>query len=123
MSITTGNPMDGIENIDDDSFEEDDVYNFRSLMDQVLSAKDIIFTIQATDLESFKTGLTRRKNRDNAKAKASGIPPDELTLAFLSYPHLDNDKKEVVGQIDVRVKLRPRKGVKILDVRIPSDEI
>lgn len=111
---------------DDDLFqEEDSVYNFRQLLDQVSSSpeNDIIFTIPSDQIETLKQGLIRRKSKDATKLRDAGLTPDNLALSFLVYASKDADGKDIPGQTDVRVKMRPRMGVTILDIRIPNDDL
>jgi hypothetical protein len=105
--------------LDEDNFqEEDSQYNFRELYDMVLSAKDndIIFTVMPDEVDALKSGLIKRKSKDNIKMKDSGLTIDNRVLSFLVY-----ESKKNPEAVDVRVHLRPRKGVKILDVAIPDD--
>jgi hypothetical protein len=122
MAITTANPADGLTDIDDDSFQEENTeYNFRELYDQVLQLKDCIITVPSDQVAELKQGLIIRKSKDNAKLVKSGLLPDNLVLAFLAYPAKDKNGKEIDGLSDVRVKLRPKRGVTVVDIRIPDD--
>lgn len=123
MAIQVANPDDGLE-VDDDLFKEADTqYNFRELLDQVINSadKDIIISVEASDVDALKQGLIRRKAKDNVKTKGAGLLPDTDVLAFLVYPRKDDKGNEIIGEMDVRVQLRPRRGVKILDIRVPDD--
>lgn len=106
---------------DDDLFQEEDVtYNFRELMDEVSKLRDCIITVPADQVEDLRLGLITRKAKDNAKLKNSGLLPDNMVLAFLVYP-AKKDGKEIPGLMDVRVKLRPKKGVQVVEIRVPDD--
>jgi hypothetical protein len=115
MAIEAVSPLS---EIDEDSFkEEDSEYNFRELYDMLLSSpdNDIIFTVVADDVDALKSGLIKRKSQDNLKMKDSGIKPDDKVLSFVVYAAAEE------GQMEVRVRLRPRKGVKIMAVAVPGD--
>lgn len=123
MALTVANPADGLESLDDEDLfqEEGTQYNFRELMDQVQKETDIIFTVPTAEVPELKAGLITRKSKDNAKLKASGLITDNMVLAFLVYPAKDKEGKEIDGVSDVRVKLRPKKGVTILAINVPDD--
>lgn len=123
MALTVANPADGLESLDDEDLfqEEGTQYNFRELMDQVQKETDIIFTVPTAEVPELKAGLITLKSKDNAKLKASGLITDNMVLAFLVYPAKDKEGKEIDGVSDVRVKLRPKKGVTILAINVPDD--
>ena len=122
MSITVATPD---EDLDDDAFigedEDGTEYNMRELMDHVYKNKDIIFTLPNDQIPILKSGLITRKGKDNAKFKDADIINAKEYLSFLVTPAM-KDGKEVPGHSDVRVKLGPKKTVKILDIRVPNDE-
>lgn len=102
--------------------EDSTEYNFRELMDEVSKTGDLIITIPADQEGLLRQGLITQKSKDNAKLKTSGLMPDNMILAFMAYPAKDKDGIEREGVTDVRVKLRPKKSVSVLDLRIPNDE-
>ena len=130
MAIELAN-AEGIDSeVDEDKFTDafsglDDAteYNFRELMDEVGKMNDLIITVPADQVDLLRQGLITQKSKDNAKAKSAGLIPDNMILAFLVYPAKDKDGKERDGIMDVRVKMRPKKSVSVLDMRIPNDEL
>lgn len=108
---------------DDDGFlEEDTTYNFRQLMDMIVLNKDVIFTIPSDQEEPLRAGLIMRKGRDNKMAIRRGLLPIDEVLSFNSYPAKDpTTKKQIKGQVCLRVKLAPRKSVTILNVEVPDN--
>ncbi len=120
MAIQVASPTDGLD-LDEDIFEEEEsTYNFRELLDEVIRLEDCIITVATEDVDSLKKGLITRKSKDNVKLKNSGLLADDRVLAFLHYPAM-KDGKEIPGQTDVRVKLRAKKGVKIISIAKPDD--
>lgn len=118
MSIEVAIPDDEPDN---DSFHEEGInYNFRELLDQVYEHIDIIFTVPTNEVQILRDGLASRKHKDNAKLKDGGLP-DNRVLSFLVYPAKDPEGIEMIGVSDVRIKLEPKKGVTVLDIRVPSD--
>lgn len=116
-----------LEEIDEDSFEEEDSglgteYNMRELMDQVYKLKDCIITVPKDQEKLLRQGLIVRKSRDNGKMKTSGLTGSTDVLSFLSYPAKDADGKDSETIVDVRVKLGPKKSVTVIDIRVPNDE-
>lgn len=111
--------------LDDDiaDVEDEGVYNFRDMYDLVVQHKDVIFTIASADIQILRTGLAVRKNKDNTKLRNAGLAPESSTLSFNVYPTKDKDGKDSTELVDVRVKLGPRKGVKILNVTVPDNEL
>lgn len=112
------------QNNDDDilqGHEEIVTYNFRELMDEVTKLGDCIITVPAEQVDALRLGLIARKNKDNTKLKNAGLMPDQTILEVIAYPAKDKDGKERPGIMDVRVKLRQRKGIQVLDIRIPDD--
>ncbi|MGE4259184.1 MAG: hypothetical protein AB7F19_07570 [Candidatus Babeliales bacterium] len=108
---------------DDFDVEDEGVYNFRDMYDLVVQHKDVIFTIPSVDVDKLRSGLTVRKSKDNMKLKNAGLQPEASTLSFKIYPALDKDKKAIPGTSEVRVKLQPRKGIMVLNVAIPDNEL
>jgi sporulation protein YlmC with PRC-barrel domain len=125
MSITIASPTEHDLEIDEDSFTEEGSdqgteYNFRELYDEVQKAGDIIITVPADQVTLLKQGLIVRKSKEATKLKNAGLVPDSRVLAFLVYP-AQKDGKEIPGLMDVRVKLRNKRSVSVIDMRIPDD--
>ena len=128
MAIEVASPNEHSPELDEDSFHEEGLpdgegteYNFRELFDEVAKLRDVIVTIPADQIPLLKHGLIVRKSRDAIKLKNAGLVPDSDVLAFLDYPAKDKAGKERPGISDVRIQLRAKKTVTILDMRIPDD--
>ena len=129
MAIELASPGEQSPDVDEDSFHEEGLadgqegteYNFRELFDEVAKLRDIIVTIPTDQIPLLKHGLIVRKSRDGVKLKNAGLIPDSDVLAFLDYPAKDKAGKERPGISDVRIQLRAKKTVTILDIKIPDD--
>jgi pyruvate dehydrogenase complex dehydrogenase (E1) component len=124
MPIEVASPIDGIDDTDPSLFEEEGdgtEYNMRELMDQVYTLRDCIMTVPTEQVAILKSGLIARKAKDNTKLVKNNISTPADVLSFLVTPAKKNGA-ELEGYSDVRVKLGPKKSVKVLEIRIPSDE-
>lgn len=127
MPIEVANPIDDLDLIDEDSFtfESDEgegtEYNMRELMDQIYAERDLILTIPADQVPVLKKGLITRKGKDNVKLKSADIATAQDVLSFLVTPTKKNGVVQD-GLVDVRVKLGPKKSVRVLEIRKPNDE-
>lgn len=118
MAISVAAPDDDTDDslfVDEDEAEGTE-YNMRELMDQVYAKRDVIFTLPTEQVPILKSGLIVRKGKDSAKLKDADISQNKEYLSFLVTP------SKTEGVSDVRVKLGPKKSVRILDMRVPNDE-
>lgn len=116
--------MAEIEDMDEDFSEEGLSYNFRELMDMLMEKRDLIITVPADQVEQLKKGLCARKSKDSYKLNKAGVKAGSEVLSFNTYPAVDPLTK-APSETDscVRVKLGPRKGVTVLNIEVPDDEI
>ena len=103
--------------------EEDSTYTFRQLMDKLYIEGDIILTVPDSQVESLKRGMIMRKSKDNRSAKTAGALPVASSLKFNVYPATAEDGKVIVGQTCVRVSLDDRKGINVIKMEVPTDEL
>lgn len=106
---------------DDDDFvsdPEDLAYNFREIMDMLIEKKDLIITVPNDQVEILKKGLYARKSKDIFKLNKAGVKASTDILSFSSYP-----SPTIEDSTCVRVKLGARKGVTVLAIEIPDNEL
>lgn len=111
---------------EEDSFQEegeDNSYNFREIMDMLIDKKDLIITVPNDQVEVLKKGLYARKSKDIFKLTRAGVRAPTDILSFSSYAAKDADGKDSTENTCVRVKLGARKGVTVLAIEIPDNEI
>lgn len=113
------------DNIDSDDFmEEDNLYNFRQLMDTLVLHKELIITVPTEQVKQLKNGFVMRKSKDNKLLQRKKLIPDNEVLSFTVFPKKDDvTQKLVPGETCVRVRLGPRKSINVLEIKIPDNEI
>lgn len=108
----------------EDFVEEDNLYNFRQLMDTLVIHKELIITVPTEQVKQLKNGFVMRKSKDNKLLQRKQLIPEDEVLSFTVYPKKDDITKQLVeGQMCVRVRLGPRKSINVLDIKIPDNEI
>jgi DNA polymerase IIIc chi subunit len=86
--------------------------------------QELIVTIPEEQADALRKGLASVKAKQNQKLKNSGISPDGASLHFTVYPHKDEKTaKEVVGIVDIHIKLGKRSTIQVLGVRKPDPSI
>lgn len=104
--------------------EEDNLYNFRQLMDTLVIHKELIITVPTEQVKQLKNGFIMRKSKDNKLLQRKKLIPDDEVLSFATFPKKEEGTLKIVeGQTCVRVKLGPRKSINVLDIKIPDNEI
>ena len=110
---------------EEDLFQEegDTSYNFRELMDMLTDKRDLIITVPNDQVETLKKGLYARKSKDIFKLNKAGVKAGTDILSFSTYAAKDASGGESLDNTCVRVKLGARKGVTVLSIEIPDNEL
>lgn len=112
------------DNDTEDFMEEDNLYNFRQLMDTLVIHKELIITVPTEQVKQLKNGFIMRKSKDNKLLQRKNLIPDDEVLSFSVFPKKDDVTKQLIeGQTCVRVRIGPRKSINVLEIRIPDNEI
>lgn len=96
---------------------EETEITFHDLLANVVLNEEIIITISEGDVERTKTGIKNAKADQTAKLKVDGLPVDNSTLSFITFPN-----KELEGMIDLKIILARKGTVKIKKLRVPDGE-
>lgn len=102
---------------------DDDNVSYRRLLNMLTEHKEIIITVDNSDVPSVKKGLTALKGRYTQKQKTAGIIASEEVLTYVSYPAKDERGVESLTQSTLHITLGPRKGVKVYDLKLPDPSL
>lgn len=94
--------------------EEDITYE--EILANLYLNDELIITIPAEQEVQVKTGIKNCKTRQNKKQIAEGMPADQNTLEFLTFP-----SEEFEGCIQLKVILKARPTIRVKKIVIPSD--
>jgi hypothetical protein len=114
-----GNENSSILDILDDTEEQEengtsltDIYTF------LCQNEDIILTIDASEEETVRRGLSLEKHKQNRKLKEVGAPEDKRTIGFINLGLIPNTEPP---QIRLQIFLRKKQRVKLHNM-IVSDK-
>ena len=96
--------------------EEGVNYTFPQIMDLLEQHSSVVMTIQATDIERLKSGLSIRKSRRNKILKENEIPMESLKLSYTPIGEAD-----ALGWIQLRIDLKAVQGVTVKGLNIPGE--
>jgi len=99
--------------------EEDGQVSIASIYSFLYQNEDIIITIEATEEEAVRRGLSLEKHRQQKKLKEVGAPDDQRTLGFLS---LGVVKGTEPVQIRLQIWLRKKQKVKLHNMIVSDKE-
>lgn len=124
MALLTDIPDINDPNEEEEVFqEEDNSYNFREIMDMLIDKRELIITVPNDQVEVLKKGLYARKSKDIFKLNKAGVKASTDILSFSSYAAKGPDGLDSIENTCVRVKLGARKGVTVLSIEIPDNDL
>jgi hypothetical protein len=104
---------------DEQGMEDEEVteLSLTTIYNELLVHNELLLTIPATEEQILRKGLAGAKSKQNTKLREAGLQPDNNTLAFQVTPG------KIEGTIQILVSLTKRAGIRVLDMKVPDNEI
>ena len=112
---------DGKEETITDINQDGEELTFSELYASIILNGEIIITIPPEEVERVKTGLKNHKAKLSAKMKEEGLVPDPSIFTFIERTPLSPSYKD--NFVDLSIVLSRRSSIKIMQMRIPDNEL